>query len=150
MSKPSKTSGDTLMQTYKIDGNGTQTLVDYSNEITRSIIESASMVADHRGSNDIETSDVALILAKKLGIELVGYARTKSLHHSNWKNSFPLSGKSLLNSKENLSSTPGGGTASSGGACSSEAASKPTTATKRKYNRQTVDKEKKAKTENPS
>merc|ERR1719215_2476192 len=63
--KPSKTNETAVTQAYKIDKKGQQTLIDYANEITRSIIESASVVADHRSSSEIETSDVALILAKK-------------------------------------------------------------------------------------
>ena len=102
-------------QSYKIEKAGAETLMKYSSEITRSIIEAASAIADHRNSDEIDTADVALILgegfllpysplpnlsisistAKRFGIELLGYNRVKSLHQTNWKNSFPQSTKSL-------------------------------------------------------
>mmetsp|Transcript_77252 Transcript_77252/g.151543 ORF Transcript_77252/g.151543 Transcript_77252/m.151543 type:complete len:129 (+) Transcript_77252:20-406(+) len=51
--------------------------IDYANELTISVLEAASLLAQHRGSKTIDFEDVGLVLAKKLGIELAGYSTMK-------------------------------------------------------------------------
>lgn len=41
-----------------------QMLADYANELATSVLEAASMLADHRSSKTIDVEDVNLILSK--------------------------------------------------------------------------------------
>lgn len=60
-------------------------LLEYSQEVTKSLIAAASVLAAHRGSTVIEERDVVLVLAKKMGIEMAGSDLAPVLHHYNFK-----------------------------------------------------------------
>mmetsp|Transcript_14951 Transcript_14951/g.16182 ORF Transcript_14951/g.16182 Transcript_14951/m.16182 type:complete len:124 (-) Transcript_14951:61-432(-) len=62
-------------------------LLEYAEELTLSIIESAGALAQSRGAKQIDDSDIALLLAKKLGVELPGYEVNQPLYHNNLKSS---------------------------------------------------------------
>ncbi len=60
-------------------------LVDYANEMACSVLEEACLLAKHRGSKKLETTDVSLVLAKKFGIEVPKYERVKKLRKHLYK-----------------------------------------------------------------
>ena len=68
-----------------IEDAARQVLMEYANEMACTVLEEACLLAKHRGSKKLETTDVSLVLAKKFGIEVPKYERVKKLRKHLYK-----------------------------------------------------------------
>ena len=123
-------SSETLppVRPYSMETNAMKVMMDYAKEITKTLITSSSLLAEHRGAGEIQPQDVALTLSKTLGIELPGYERPQSSYHNVWKKQYPVSGKPFTVEKDKVSNSM-----TDGGADDDQQGGK-TSKSKRKYN----------------
>ena len=57
-------------QQIEMDEKSKLMFIDYANELTISVLEAASLLAQHRGSKTIDFEDVGLVLGKQLAKHL--------------------------------------------------------------------------------
>jgi histone H3/H4 len=60
-----------------MDEKASKMLMEYTTDLTASLIEASIMMARHRNSKSVDPDDVYILLNKKLGIELPGYENMK-------------------------------------------------------------------------
>ena len=61
---------------YQIDDNASALLMNYIEEAVLTILREGSQLSKHRDSNVVEIEDLQLILTKKYGLDVPGYAKS--------------------------------------------------------------------------
>mmetsp|Transcript_25212 Transcript_25212/g.42008 ORF Transcript_25212/g.42008 Transcript_25212/m.42008 type:complete len:211 (-) Transcript_25212:395-1027(-) len=82
--------------------------LDYTNELTLSVLEAASMMAKHRKSDNIDVDDIKIILAKKLGVELPGFSSFEGVEEEDDADEVEVTPATATESTTNNSSSSSG------------------------------------------
>mmetsp|Transcript_24821 Transcript_24821/g.42021 ORF Transcript_24821/g.42021 Transcript_24821/m.42021 type:complete len:139 (-) Transcript_24821:186-602(-) len=67
-----------------LDDSCQKLMLDYLNEVTLAALEQAALLAQHRGSSNVEEEDVQLVLGKKLDIPVPGAVRKEPLYKNSY------------------------------------------------------------------
>jgi transcription initiation factor TFIID subunit TAF12 len=66
----------------RMDDQGQRLLIEYTQELSRTILEHALLVAKHRDSTKVEASDIAFILEKRLDLVVPGLSEKHQFYKS--------------------------------------------------------------------